>query len=69
MVRGPDELTPVVLGELDPGLEPLFRVQKLARVDQKLALDSLAVATALAVTGCAAELDGLEIGRVGVEQR
>ena len=68
MVRRPHELTPVALCQLDPGPQPLLRVQKPAYAHQEPALDSLTVPAALAVPRGTAELDGLEIGPVDIEQ-
>src|SRR2546425_3587327 len=68
VVRRPHELTPVALCQLDPGPQPLLRVQKPSHAHQEPALDSLTVPAALAVPRGAAELDGLEIGPVDIEQ-
>src|SRR5206468_3640523 len=68
VVRRPHELTPVALCQLDPGPQPLLRVQKPSHAHKEPALDSLTVPAALAVPRGTAELDGLEIGPVDIEQ-
>ena len=69
VIRRPDELAPVVLRELDPGLKPLFGLQEVPHAHQEPGLDGLAVPAALAVARGTAEVNGSEIGSVHIEQR
>ena len=69
VIRRPDELTPVIPREFDPGLKPVLGVQEMANAHQEPGLDCLTVSAAFAVPRSTAELDGLEIGAVDVEQR
>src|SRR2546427_11946780 len=69
VVRRPDELAPVVLRELDPGLKPLFGLQEVPHAHQQPALDGLTVPASLAVARGTAEMNSGEIGSVHIEQR
>ena len=69
MIRRPNELSPVILRELDPGPKPLFGLQEMAHAYQKPSLDCLTVSAAFAMPRSTAELNRLEIGAVNVEQR
>src|SRR5437870_3272480 len=69
MVRRPDELAPVILRELHPGLKPLSGLQEVPHAHQEPALDGLTVSAALAMARGTAEMNSGEIGSVHIEQR
>src|SRR5438132_521683 len=69
VIRRPDELAPVTLCKLDPGLESLLRVQEVPHAHEQPGLDGLAVPASLAVARVTAEMNSGEVGSVHIEQR
>jgi hypothetical protein len=59
----------VALGDLHPRPQPIGELEKLAGTNEQSAEHCLAVAAALTVPRSAAEIDGLEIGSIRVEQQ